>query len=134
MEYDGILKRADNDGCTKCIGYDDCDIWRNEINAIIPCGHKSKFFANADQLKGLIEEAEAGAQEWVRDNTLFVCNSIDLCEGECEAKYPHSYSRSSCNRCQRFGNSRCIPFRGTKGVRGGDYRSYRITPPLDKSN
>jgi len=79
--YDRILTQGDTFPCEGCIGYNSakgkCDGWKPQLNKKeITCNmHNNNYYANADQIQALIKEAESGAHKWVRENTLFVCDS-----------------------------------------------------------
>ena len=114
-----ILEWINRHSCQVCYGNEgptECDNWKEELghNKNGPCA--ARLFADKGQLKGLIEEAEAGAHEWVRDNTLFVCG-VDpekehlTCQ-ECNSRTPHIYDSGI------KGSYSCLiqkPFRGTPG-------------------
>ena len=134
--YDRILRRdEDGKGCMSCYwGTDDECQGIGGPSVACLCGDDMAHYASYDQVKGwlyeaekragqlegLIEEAEAGSQKWVRDNTLFLCSSIQECDfvNQCvKHKEPHKYGMGCRHICESIKTKPgvCTPYRGTKG-------------------
>jgi hypothetical protein len=121
--YDRILQHNDDgQGCRSCAWKKECDDLK-ERSGITKCSvirtdlknsYKSRY-ANKFQIMPLIEEAESGANEWVRKNTLFVCG-IDDCpkETHCRFKKPQTSKNTTCSYSGVDGWV-MIPYRGTPG-------------------